>query len=332
MDLELSGDWNNFFDLLGHRLERVFLHGEPGSGGNASYFGETLVTESCGKFQYDRTLNFGTAIRAFFSAANVKSLVDIELMKVPEVIQAKNKLYLLSLPSQVSPKTTGLSGAIGFPENKEKAEADFFSAKDRLWPKAAAKIYKELLSVLVDFFRVMLTRLDGTTGFRMVRADVQRFFVNCSIQYDVTEDGNVIRFKPEPIAQVLRNSIFQTGDKELDALLTTARAKFFDRDSAAHRESIEKLWDAWERLKTIEPGRDKKAQVEALFSRLSVGNEYRNMLKEEASLLTNLGNRFMIRHSETNKIPIESEEEINYLFNRLFTLIWIFLRETNRVS
>jgi len=33
------------------------------------------------------------------------------------------------------------------------------------------------------------------------------------------------------------------------------------------RESLEKLWDAWERLKTVEPGGDKKAQAKALLDK-----------------------------------------------------------------
>jgi hypothetical protein len=178
----------------------------------------------------------------------------------------------------------------------------------------------------------MITMTDGVTGFRMVRQDVQRFFANCNIPYDVAEDGNVIRFKPEPIAQVLRNSVFQTGDKELDALLTAAREKFFDRNPTAHRESIEKLWDAWERLKTLEPGKDKKTQVDALLARLSVGREYREVIEKEALFLTDLGNRFMIRHSETNKVQISQGVEVDYLFHRLFTLVWFLLCETKRIS
>ncbi len=118
----------------------------------------------------------------------------------------------------------------------------------------------------------------------------------------------------------------------MDGLLHSARQKYLDRDTSTHRESIEKLWDAWERLKTIEPGKDKVAQISALFSKLSVGTEFRDMIDKEGRELTTVGNTFMIRHTETNKIPIGREVEVDYLFHRLFSLIWILLRETGRVS
>jgi len=258
-------------------------------------------------------------------------MVDVELMKAPEVVQAKNKLYVSRLTSPGRSGAAILSGRADGTE-EARAEKEFQLAKDRLWPKAAAEVYIKLLSVLVDVFRIMLTMTDGVIGFRMVRQDVQRFFAECNIPYDVAEDGNVIRFKPEPIAQVLRNSIFQTGDKELDALLTAARQKFFDRNPAVHRESIEKLWDAWERLKTLEPGKDKRAQADALLARLSVGPEFRAIIEKEAVFLTELGNQFMIRHSETNKVQISNGVEVDYLFHRLFILVWVLLRETGRVS
>lgn len=331
-DIELTGDWKGFFDLVAHRLERVFLYSEPGSGGNPIHFGERLVTESCGKFQFDRARPFHTSIRAFFSASEVASRVEIQLMKDPDVIQANNNLYVTRLRNSHPSPAASLAGMVPNEAEVEKAEKQLQSTKDRHWPRAAAKAYIEMLSVLVDVFRIILTHNDGVVGFRMIRQDVQRFFASCNISYDVAEDGRVIRFKPEPVAQVLRNSAFRTGDNELDGLLTVAREKFFDRNPAVHRESIEKLWDAWERLKTLEPGKDKKGQTDALLGRLSIGPEYRKMIEAEALHLTELGNRFMIRHSETNKVPIREGVEVDYLFHRMFTLVWLLLRETNRVS
>jgi hypothetical protein len=51
------------------------------------------------------------------------------------------------------------------------------------------------------------------------------------------------------LAEELRRVLFQTGDPELDAMLEAARTKFLSPDPNVRRESLEKLWDAWERVR-----------------------------------------------------------------------------------
>jgi hypothetical protein len=152
------------------------------------------------------------------------------------------------------------------------------------------------------------------------------------VSYDVTEDGRIERFGPDPIGRIVAEGEFQTGNAELDDMLRSARAKFLDRDHVIRRESLEKLWDAWERLKTIEPGEDKKEQTTALLSRLPVSQEFRVLVEREAKELTEIGNNFRIRHSETNRQEITNDTEVDYLFYRMFSLIWLLLSGTGRAS
>ena len=60
------------------------------------------------------------------------------------------------------------------------------------------------------------------------------------------------------LAEVLAHSSFRTGDEELDHLLEKSHRKFIDPDINIRWESLEALWDAWERLKTL-GGSDKKS-------------------------------------------------------------------------
>ena len=96
------------------------------------------------------------------------------------------------------------------------------------------------------------------------------------------------------------------------------------------KEGLEKLWDAWERLKTVEPGKDKKAQVTALLDRATKEPNCRKLLEDEAVALTSIGNNFMIRHTETNKTEIRGSACIDYLFHRLFAIIRLLLKTTDR--
>ena len=90
------------------------------------------------------------------------------------------------------------------------------------------------------------------------------------------------------------------------------------------------MWDAWERLKTIEPGKDKKAQATALLARGSKEPNFLARLDKEAMELTEIGNKFMIRHTETDKTPITESAHVDYLFHRMFSLIRLLLKASGR--
>ena len=92
-------------------------------------------------------------------------------------------------------------------------------------------------------------------------------------------------------------AIFDTSDPVLDELLETARRNFLDPAIHDRREALKKLWDAWERLKTLEGG-DKKTAIGILLDRVSPDPAFRNVLEAEAKALTEIGNSFMIRHTE----------------------------------
>ncbi len=49
-------------------------------------------------------------------------------------------------------------------------------------------------------------------------------------------------------------------------------------------------------------------------------------IEKEARELTEIGNSFMIRHTETNKVAIEGSANVDYLFHRMFALILLLLR------
>jgi hypothetical protein len=108
-----------------------------------------------------------------------------------------------------------------------------------------------------------------------------------------------------------------------------AREKFLNRSLETPRESLEKIWDAWERLKTLEPG-DKKTSVTLLLNKAAAEPSFRARLETEARELTEIGNKFMIRHTEIDKVPIELSDHVDYLFLRMFALIRLLLHMTGR--
>jgi len=171
---------------------------------------------------------------------------------------------------------------------------------------------------------------DQDAGRREYLEDVNRLFRRNSLAFELREDGRVIRLEPVVLRETLAKAVFQTEDEELNRLLEISREKFRNPDVTIRREAIEKLWDAWERLKTLEPGPDKKKQIEALLTRAIPDPEFRERINNEADKLTKIGNDFAIRHTETNKIIISDSKYLDYLFHRLFSLIQLLLRQTGR--
>lgn len=121
-----------------------------------------------------------------------------------------------------------------------------------------------------------------------------------------------------------------SGDHILDALLHDACKKFKDAAPKSRAEGTEKLWDAWERLKSIEVQGDKRMSVARLLEQCSPEPAFRARLDAEARALTEIGNSFHIRHFETDKVSISLPEQNDYLFHRLFALIHLLLFSRGR--
>jgi hypothetical protein len=169
------------------------------------------------------------------------------------------------------------------------------------------------------------------SGRQKFEQEINRLFERNGIAFNL-EHGEVARLAPTMLHESLASTVFKTGDKILDELLETARNKFLNRSLTVRRESLEKLWDAWERLKTVEPGKDKKASTKALLDKTSVESTFRELIEEEARKLTEVGNQFMIRHTETGKVPIVSSGHVDYLFGRMFSLLLLVLKSSGRVG
>lgn len=54
------------------------------------------------------------------------------------------------------------------------------------------------------------------------------------------------------------------------------------------------------------------------------------MLEEEALKLSDIGNAFQIRHSELNQEPLELDVHVDYLFHRLFAMVYMLLEVHER--
>ena len=166
---------------------------------------------------------------------------------------------------------------------------------------------------------------DQEAGRKQLEEEVNRLFERNGIAFQL-QAGQVERLVPSILEEILLPTQFNTGDQILNELLSTAREKFLNRDLKVRREAIEKLWDAWERLKSLSDPVDKKNSVKMLLDRVTTEPNLRDRVEVEARQLTEIGNNFFIRHTEVTKPAIADSHQVDYLFHRLFSFIRMILQ------
>ena len=185
-----------------------------------------------------------------------------------------------------------------------------------------------------DFYGHDHLRFDPLQGQEEFRDEINRIFRRNGVVYRLMDNHQVQR-PSEPVVQKTFESVsFDTGDAELNRMLHTALSKFQHRDPAIRREALELAWDAWERLKTLSPGQNKRAQATALLDDAagSSAPKYLLLLQNEAKELTRIGNAMQIRHFETDQERLGLTEHLDYVFYRMWVFLSMLLRRTGRLA
>lgn len=109
----------------------------------------------------------------------------------------------------------------------------------------------------------------------------------------------------------------------LEELIRTAEVSY---NKGEYSYAVEKIWDAFERIKTYYPTLDKKKSAEKIINDISYGNEHiKKMFDNEFKVLTDTGNSYRIRHHEINKIDISKELHYKYFYKRCLALISVIV-------
>lgn len=168
-------------------------------------------------------------------------------------------------------------------------------------------------------------RFDEVEGRQAFLDDINRVLARNNLAYELKPNGQMERLAPAVLRESLTATYFRTGDAILDRMLEEGRIKFLNPNPTVRREAVERLWDCWERLKSLESPDNKKQSVESLLSKAANDVAFRAVLETEARALTEVGNSFHIRHSEVKQSAVADSAHIDYLFHRLFSLIQLLL-------
>lgn len=178
-----------------------------------------------------------------------------------------------------------------------------------------------------DFFSHHHLTFDQQSGQEEFRATVNRIFSRNGLAFEMLSTGRIVRVLPPVLGENLKRTLFRTGDRTLDNMLEECRAKFSERNPLLRREALERLWDAWERLKSLADPDDKKRSIKVILDAAAAEPSLRARLEEEAKELTGIGNSHLIRHSEVTQVPVIDVDQVDYLFHRLFAMIQLLLRK-----
>ena len=159
------------------------------------------------------------------------------------------------------------------------------------------------------------------------RIKINQIFKRNGTVFDLNENGKINRLISK-IFEPLINKIYKTSDIRLNELVKLSQEKFILPKIEDRIYALEKIWDAFERMKTYYIEKNKKQSINELIQLVSNANtDFEVLLSEECKSLTNIGNDYQIRHFETNKIEITDNKHLDYLYYRMISLIHLFLSE-----
>ena len=155
------------------------------------------------------------------------------------------------------------------------------------------------------------------------RDEINSIFQKTGLLYALTNDLFVERVIDDntliPEVEDVINEVKELGLKDL---LNEAIMLFKQPNPAMRNDAVEKLWDAFERLKTYYTSLDKKKSAEKIVNDMSNGQaEFEQLFNTEFAALTKIGNEYRIRHHETSKTDITDIRHYDYFFNRCLALI-----------
>jgi len=165
--------------------------------------------------------------------------------------------------------------------------------------------------------------LDTTEVFDDYRNEINEIFQESGLLFTLTSEKVIERIVEDtPLSPEIEIQVQQIAESGTRELMQDAIVLYKTPNPAARQDSIEKIWDAFERLKTYYTNLDKRGSAQKIVEDMSNGErEFITIFNAEFEVLTDIGNQFRIRHSETSQIDITDSRHYDYFFNRCLSLI-----------
>lgn len=158
--------------------------------------------------------------------------------------------------------------------------------------------------------------------------EINQMFERNGVIFYLDTDGKVKRQLPIELDRLIQELKIHTADQRLNELIQQATEDIRKPELKDRTYALEKLWDAFERMKTFYSASDKSYSANQVFQKAaSATADFESILIEESFCLTNIGNKYQIRHFETNKKQITSLKHVDYLYYRMLSLISLCIEQ-----
>ena len=159
--------------------------------------------------------------------------------------------------------------------------------------------------------------------FASFQNEINTIFKKTGLQYVLTDSKRIERITEN--SEVIKHAfdtVQQLQEEGAKDLIEEALLLYKSPRPESKRDAMEKIWDAFERIKTYYSNLDKKKSADKVLDNIAQGNaDYKAMIEEEFKKLTSIGNSFRIRHHETDKIEITDANFYDYFFERCLAAV-----------
>ena len=210
-----------------------------------------------------------------------------------------------------------------FSSNDEEDEYDQFALLD-LIEFFAANVRDVVVGSFHSYFgHHHLTCQNSRNVCAQFRDEINDIFRKTGLLYELNTDLQVERIvENSPLTPAVESAIAAVKEAGARELLQEAILLHRSPYPADIRDAVEKLWDAYERLKTYYTTMNKAKSAEKIVIDMAAGQApYVTLFDTEFRALTKIGNDFRIRHHETDKVEITDVRYYDYFFNRCLSLI-----------
>ena len=210
-----------------------------------------------------------------------------------------------------------------FSSNDEEDEYDQFALLD-LIEFFAANVRDVVVGSFHSYFgHHHLTCQNSRNVCAQFRDEINDIFQKTGLLYELNTDLQVERIvENSPLTPAVESAIAAVKEAGARELLQEAILLHRSPYPADIRDAVEKLWDAYERLKTYYTTMNKAKSAEKIVNDMAAGQApYVTLFDTEFRALTKIGNDYRIRHHETDKVEITDVRYYDYFFNRCLSLI-----------
>ena len=182
-----------------------------------------------------------------------------------------------------------------------------------------AKIFTPHLFNLIELQFSNLS-LSEAYEFKEKINEVFEFF---NLPFLLSDAGLIEKLTPYDVLSLeIAENIASISEPGLKELLEEAISLHMQPNTVSHKDAVEKMWDALERLKTYHTSLSKKDSATKIVNAIA-GEEpaFVALFNTEFKALTDIGNDFRIRHHETNRTDIKDLRHYDYFFNRCLSLV-----------